>query len=205
MRYACLLCVPFILLACKDDPGDSDASVPDGGTADVGNGSDGGRDDGGADLKGVGCFPDCLVKLFAPCWPTGECTSRIGQLQLRCFSDGTTVSTVGMDPRLPTNGYAEVFRTPKALCYSMDFAMRAGLKVFSYRSRDDVRIAEITFDGDEATTGTVRCIVDGGDKDYTARIDLTSPACQDSKTGIGGGTPAIPPPTCPESPMCMEP
>jgi|GEM_PF-5421555 len=110
-----------------------------------------------------------------------------------------------MDPRLPTSGYAKVLKRSGDLCYRMDFWTEAGRKNFLYYSQDFVRVAEIMFDGAEATTGTVRCIVNGGDKDYTARIDLASPACQDSKAGIGGGTPAIPPPTCPESPMCVDP
>lgn len=205
MKKTIILCLACVLLACDDDPEASDGGAPDGATLDVGNSDDVGRNDVGSEPKGTGCFPDCLVKLFAPCWPTGQCTSRLGSRQLRCFSDGITVATQGMDPRLPTSGGADVLFGSGDLCYLMNFTTREGRKVFNYRSRDDLGVAEIVFDGAEATTGTVRCIVDGADKDYTARIDLTSPACLDSKTGIGGGTPNIPPPTCPESPVCTEP
>jgi len=205
LRYAAMLCVAAgACLSCNDRSGAGDAGTSNDAAADSGERNDSGQE-GDTGLKGVGCFPDCLVSLFAPCYPTGECTSLLGSVQTRCFSDGIKVATAGMDPRLPTSGGVEVFTPELSRCYSMNFTIRSGRKVFSYVSREDVRMAEIIFDEDKATTGTVRCIVVGPGDDYTARIDLTSAACQDSKTGIGGGTPAIPPPTCPESPLCTEP
>ena len=111
-----------------------------------------------------------------------------------------------MDPRLVNfNGVAEVFGPKGSLCYSMGFFTSNGIRTFDYRDGKDYGIAEITFDNETATTGTVKCLGDDTvmRTDTFHRIDLTSAECADSKTGVGGGTP--PPGQCPEAATCTDP
>lgn len=155
-------------------------------------GKDGGADRGpeapqfdlafdiGGDVPGQGCFPPCLQAMFASCpYPAGSCVQMvdtINGIRNSCFENGVRIRelTYGRDRGsvfLPSsNTYCYLFTT--------------GPDTFGRYETRTMVVAEVTFDSDTSNQGTITCLGTG----QTYPIDLDSPACADSRTGIAGAT-----------------
>jgi len=166
--------------------GGNDGSPIGGMTAGSGGGT---PKDGAADASpGAGCFPECVKALFAKCWPAGpSCSLKFsGSARLECFSNG-----VKMDVDSSTGGLVTLPAPEDSrMCYQLLFSTTTtGTHVWKYFAPGfpSTPVATATFPSKDSKVGTIRCEPFNGQPGLDpVPIDLTSPACDDSRNGFGG-------------------